>query len=114
MNEIFQQFMSTYGITILYSIITAVAGYIGIAIKNAYERFINDKTKQDVARTCVKAVEQIYKDLHGEEKLNKCVKTMSEMLNEKGIAISHIEIMMLIEAAVKEMNDKSGNVLNKE
>lgn len=114
MNEIFQQFMSTYGVTILYSIITAVAGYIGIAIKNVYERFINDKTKQDVARTCVKAVEQIYKDLHGEEKLNKCVETMSEMLNEKGIAISHIEIMMLIEAAVKEMNDKSGNVLNKE
>lgn len=114
MNEIFQQFMSTYGITILYSIITAVAGYIGIAIKNAYERFINDKTKQDVAHTCVKAVEQIYKDLHGEEKLNKCVETMSEMLNEKGIAISYIEIMMLIEAAVKEMNDKSGNVLNKE
>lgn len=114
MNEIFQQFMSTYGITILYSIITAVAGYIGIAIKNAYERFINDKTKQDVANTCVKAVEQIYKDLHGEEKLNKCVETMSEMLNEKGIAISQIEIMMLIEAAVKEMNDKSGNVLNKE
>ena len=69
--ELFSEFITTYGATILYSILTAIAGYLGIVVKNLYTKYINDKTKQDVAKTCVKAVEQIYKDLHGEEKLQK-------------------------------------------
>lgn len=94
-----------YGTTILYSILTAIAGYLGIVIKNLYQKYINDKTKQDVAKTCVKAVEQIYKDLHGEEKLQKALESASEMLASKGITISDIELRILIEAAVAEFND---------
>ena len=66
-------FISEYGTTILYAILTAIAGYLGIVIKKMYEKYINDKTKKDVAKTVVQAVEQIYKDLHGEEKLNKAL-----------------------------------------
>lgn len=84
---------------------TAIAGYLGIVIKNLYQKYINDKTKQDVAKTCVKAVEQIYKDLHGEEKLQKALESASEMLASKGITISDIELRILIEAAVAEFND---------
>lgn len=57
--ELFKEFISAYGTTILYSILTAVAGYIGIVVKNLYQKYINDKTKQDVAKTVVQAVEQI-------------------------------------------------------
>ncbi len=52
----------------------------------------------------MQAVEQLYKDLHGEEKYNKAVEALIEMLGEKGIAISELEIKMLIEAAVVEFN----------
>lgn len=101
---VFNEFISNYGATIIYTILTAIAGYIGIAVKKLYTKFVNDKTKKDVVNTCVKAVEQIYKDLHGEEKLAMCIQSVTEMLSEKGIHITEIEIRMLIEAAVNELN----------
>lgn len=100
----FAQFVSEYGNTILYTILTAIAGAFGMIIKNLYQKYINDKTKRAVAKTCVQAVEQIYSDLHGEAKYNKCVEAMSQMLAEKGIVITDLEIKMLIEAAVGEFN----------
>lgn len=101
----FAEFISQYGVEILFSIITAVAGYIGIVVKNIYKKHINDKTKEKVAKTVVQAVEQIYKDLHGEEKLNKALDSAAEMLEQKGIAVTELELRMLIEAAVGEFND---------
>ena len=95
--------------TILYALITGIAGYIGIWIKSLYTKHINDKTKKDVVKTCVQAVEQLYKDLHGEEKYNEVVKSASEMLAVKGITITELEIKMLIEAAVGEFNDVFAN-----
>lgn len=103
--DIFTQFINEYGTTILYTILTALAGYIGIWVKSLYTKYINDKTKQDVVQTCVSAVEQLYKDLHGEEKYNKVVESVSEMLMEKGITITDLELKMLIEAAVGEFNE---------
>lgn len=103
--DIFTQFINEYGTTILYTILTALAGYIGIWVKSIYTKYINDKTKQDVVKTCVSAVEQLYKDLHGEEKYNKVVESVSEMLMEKGITITDLELKMLIEAAVGEFNE---------
>ena len=102
--ELFKEFISAYGTTILYSILTAVAGYIGIVVKNLYQKYINDKTKQDVAKTVVQAVEQMYQNLHGEEKLQKALEAASDMLLTKGITISDIELRVLIEAAVNEFN----------
>lgn len=106
MNTIIKEFVSSYGTTILYTILTAIAGYIGIAIKNLYTKYVNTKTKKDVVKTCVGAVEQIYKDLHGEDKLNKCIEAVSAMLSEKHLTITDMEIRMLIEAAVNEFNKK--------
>lgn len=103
--EFIKEFISVYGTTILYSVLTAIAGYLGIVVKNLYTKYINDKTKKDVAETCVKAVEQLYKDLHGEEKLQKALEAASEMLAIKGISISEVEMRLLIEAAVAEFND---------
>ena len=102
--NLFKDFVSSYGAALLYAVITAIAGYLGVVIKNIYEKWINDKTKKEVVKTCVHAVEQIYKDLHGEEKYNKVVEAASEILAEKGITISEFEIRMLIEAAVAEFN----------
>lgn len=103
--ELFNEFVSVYGTTILYSVLTAIAGYLGIVVKNLYQKYVNDKTKKDVVKTCVSAVEQIYKDLHGEEKYGKAVEAAADMLAEKGITITELEIRMLIEAAVSEFNN---------
>lgn len=105
----FAQFISEYGTQILYLILTGIAGYIGFVIKNLYQKYVNDQTKKDVVKTVVQGIEQIYKDLHGEEKLDKALEAASGMLAEKGINITEFELKMLIEAAVGEFN----NVFNK-
>lgn len=101
----FKEFITAYGPSILYAAITAIAGYIGLFVKKVYKKYMDDKTKKDVANTVVQAVEQIYKDLHGEEKLNKALENAAEMLAIKGIEISELELRMLIEAAVASFND---------
>lgn len=100
----FAEFINQYGMQILYTVITAIAGYIGIVIKNAVTKYLNDKTKLSVAKTAVQFVEQVYKDLRGEEKLNAALAATSEMLGEKGIFVSDLEMRVLIEAAVSEFN----------
>lgn len=101
----FAQFISEYGTQILYLLLTTIAGYVGIVIKNIYQKYVNDQTKKDVVKTVVQGVEQIYKDLHGEEKLNKALEAASELLHSKGITITEFELKMLIEATVAEFND---------
>ena len=96
MNE----FISVYGLPIIGSIVTAVLGWVGIQIKALYERYINTKEKQAVCKTVVAAVDQIYKDLGGEEKLDKAIEAASDMLNARGIACTELELRMLLESAV--------------
>jgi N-acetylmuramoyl-L-alanine amidase len=102
----FVEFINAYGLQIMYAIITAIAGYIGIAMKNLYKKYVNTKVKRDVVETAIRGVEQIYKDIHGPEKLQNAMVAASEMLAEEGIAVTDLELRMLIEAAVKKMNEE--------
>lgn len=102
----FVEFINTYGLQIMYAIITAIAGYVGIALKNLYKKYVNTKVKRDVVETAIRGVEQIYKDVHGPEKLHNAMVAASEMLAEEGITVTDLELRMLIEAAVKKMNDE--------
>ena len=94
--------------------LTAIAGYLGIVAKNLFTKYVNDKTKEAVAKTAVKFVEQVYKDLHGEDKLNAALNAASEMLAEKGITVSQLEMRVLIEAAVAEFNEAFKKAAEKE
>lgn len=101
----FAEFLNQYGMQLMYAAVTAIFGFAGIAAKNIWQKFINDKTKEKVAKNAVKFVEQVYKDLHGDDKLNKALEAASEMLAEKGITVSYLELRVLIEAAVAEFNE---------
>ena len=100
--------MSDVWTTVILPVISAavlgLAGYLGAQIKRIYERYMADKTKKNVAMTVIRAVEQMYKELHGEAKKQKAIEGIQDMLNEKGIPITELEIEMLLEAAVAEFN----------
>ena len=98
-----QEFIQTYGMELISTAIVAIVGYIGMTIKKVYKDFVDDKTKEKVAKTVVKAIGQIYKDIGGEQKLEMAIANITEMLTEKGIAVGELEIRMLIEAAVAEL-----------
>lgn len=103
-----KEFLSQYGMELVSTVVVAIMGFIGICIKNVIKKISDDKTKEQICKTVVKAVEQMYADLTGEERYEKAVESISEMLEEKGIAATELEVKMLIESAVKEMNINLG------
>lgn len=97
-------FLKEYGFTIIYAVLTAIAAFIGKQIKNIYQNRVDDKTKREIVETCVMAVEQLYQQLSGSEKLERAKESIVEILETKGIAISTLELDMLIESVVAEFN----------
>jgi len=97
--------LSGYLNQILLLLIVAIAGWLGVQAKNLYQKYVNTEVKQAVCRTAVRFVEQVYKDLHGPDKLKQAMKKASEMLAEYGIEISDAELIAMLEAAVNEFNN---------
>lgn len=97
-------FINQYGLEIVTTIVTAIAGYIAVVAKNLAQKYINDKTKKDVAKIVVSGIEQCYKALEGPQKLQKALEAASSMLAEKGIKVTEVELRMLLESALSEFN----------
>ena len=102
--NLFLDFINQYGVTILYAVVVALGGWIGTQIKRIYEQYVTDKRAKDVVETVVKAVEQIYHDLDGADKYILALNNAEEMLKNKGITVTSLELAMLIEAAVSSFN----------
>lgn len=107
--EIFKDVLESVGKELIMTLVLVVVALLANAVKGLLKKYVNDQTKSDVVKTCVKAVEQMYQNLHGEEKLDKCIASVSDILAEKGISVSENEMELLIESAVAEFN----NVFNK-
>ena len=107
------EFVNTYGLEIIGTILTALAGVVAAVATKLATKYINTKVKRDIARTVVQGVEQLYKDLHGDEKLAKALEAAADMLQQAGITVTDLELRMLLEAAVGEFNDvfNSGIIL---
>lgn len=100
------EFLNNYGLSIAYALLTAIGGFIGIKISRIFDTESNEKEKARIVKYVINAVEQLYTDLDGEDKKNKAIEYVAEMLNNKGIAITDLEISLMIESAVREMNNQ--------
>lgn len=98
----FKDFINQYGATILYTILTAAVTAIGSYISKLAKKYVDNETKRSVVTTCVKAVEQLYTDLHGQDKYNKAVEAITSMLGEKGIKTTDFEVKMLVESVCND------------
>jgi LL-H family phage holin len=66
------------------------------------------ETKQELAALAVQFVEQVYKDLKGEEKYQEAAQWLATQAVERGINITADEIQGLIEAALRSFKDTFG------
>ena len=97
----FEYFMYCYGSEIVTLIVTAVFGTVGFAVK----KLITDKRKEDIARTAARCVEQVWKTIHGPEKMEMALQYAETLLAKKGIKFDAEEMSILIESAVAEFNE---------
>lgn len=75
-------------------------------IKEIFKKQLENDTIKNVIHSTVRYIEQVYKDIHGEDKLNKAKEVVFEVLGKYGINISDKELEILIESAVNSMNRK--------
>ena len=90
---------------VIIAAITAIFAYIGEFVKKRFSNYLDTKEKIEVAKQSVHFVEQVYKTLHGDEKLNKALDCAVNWLTEKGIKYTKGELLILIEAAVNAFNN---------
>lgn len=90
--------------SLLGTVVTCLFGYVGLKAKQVYTKYVDNQVKQDVVNSTVNYVEQVYKDIHGEEKLQKAKEKVTEILTEQGIKITDADLEMLIESAVYGLN----------
>ena len=101
----FAEFMETYGLSLIGAILTAVFGFLGIALKRMAQKYLDTREKRRVARSVVEFVEQVYKGAGGEEKLAQALAAAEQMLEEQGIAFNALEMRVLIESALAQLNE---------
>lgn len=92
-------------IPVIITALTGVISYIGITIKNKIAEKIDNDIKKSLVETTVKYIEQVFKDIHGKEKLDMALQKAEELFKEKGINIGHTELEMMIEEVVNNINE---------
>lgn len=87
-------------LTTFFSIVITI---ILANLKKVYQEKNFDETKRKVIKTVVNAIEQIYKDVSGDKKLQKAKEYIINILNQKNIQISELEMDMMIEEICNSM-----------
>ena len=64
--------------------------------------------KQELARLAVRSVEQVYRDIGGQKKLDHALNWLGNQFKDKGFKLDDDEMRGLIEAALREMKDAFG------
>lgn len=100
-----KELMNQLTSNVIQVVLVLVFTYIGVAFKNINKKYVDTETKSVIVKNCVRCVEQIYTDLHGDKKKEQCEQQIVQLLYEKGITITQHELDVMIEAAVHEMNN---------
>lgn len=98
------EIINLYGAEIIGTLLVTLFGIFGMIAKKMAAKYLDTDTKRTLAKIVVQFVEQTYKELHGEDKLNAALVVFSDLLMEKGINASETEMKVLLEAAVAEFN----------
>lgn len=105
MDNIILEILNTYGMELLKAIVLLIAGTFGLIACKVATRCLNTETKRTLARTGVLFVEQVFKDLHGEEKMAKFLEYAAAQLKRYGIKFDADEMKALAEAFLAEFNN---------
>lgn len=100
-------FFVEYGNTIFYTVLMGIISYIGIELKRQIIKWLQLLEEKEVAKTCVKSINRIYKNSSPEEKYKIVLENISLILEKRNINLTEFEIKMLI-AEVCENIDCEG------
>ena len=85
---------------VLGTVCTAVAAELGKVLASFWKDKSQNEAIRSIADTCVSAVQMMYRDLNGDQKLCRAMEMASELLEEKGIRLSEERIRICLESAL--------------
>ena len=112
-NELWNQCL-TIIIPALATLIATILTYFASKIKSAYEGKVNAETAKKTVIDVVNFVEQVYKNMNGDDKKQLAVNKVVNILTSKGIKVNAEEVSMQIESAVYELKQKIKEEVEKE
>lgn len=86
----------------LYTVIMAVISYVGIFVKKFLDDTYKYLVKKETVNIVCKAVDHLYSECSNEEKVNKDISIIKEMLQDKNIDVGDLEISMMVECYYSE------------
>jgi len=101
MKEIFFEMI----LALLGVVLTAVVTWLGTLAGKLWREKADDAWVQNFAGICVQAVEQMYRDRNGEEKLCLAMEMCSNFAKARGVSVSSEQIRVFLESALAEMKD---------
>lgn len=104
METVLDYLLFSYGGEIAVLAVTVVFGCLGYAAKQIYKSLVTDQQKEAIAKVAARCVEQVWKTIHGPEKMGMALVYAEALLAKKGIKFDAEEMTILIEAAVAEFN----------
>ncbi|MBQ3075647.1 MAG: hypothetical protein IJC26_06220 [Clostridia bacterium] len=89
-------------LSVLGVALTVLASRIGSLLGKFVREKMKDERVKEVAAICVRAVEQMYRECGGAEKLEKALVMGEKLLADKGIHVQAQELRLVLEAALSE------------
>ena len=101
-----KEFISTYLLPFLATVITGVISYVGMQLKKSYTKYANTKTINEIVEATVLYVKQINKNKQtsSSEKFDEAKEKAQEWLDSEGLKVSDTQLEIIIESAVKKID----------
>lgn len=93
-----EEFLHTYGMKLAALVLAIIFGKIGYEAGKLAVKYLSTTIKREIAEKSMQYVEQVYKLLHGEEKMQKALETARVFLAKLGMKFDAEEMRFLIEA----------------
>ena len=75
-----KEILATYSQEIIKAVVLTIFAIIGVYATKLQTRYNDTDTKRKIAATTVAYIEQVYKDLHGDEKLARALVVAASIL----------------------------------
>ena len=82
--------------SILHTILITILSYVSLEIKKLYQAHIVEQTKKEVITKVCHAIKEFYPDKTKEEQLNLIITNSEQILNEKNIKMTPLELKIYI------------------
>lgn len=99
------EFVHEYGMKLIALALAILFGKLGYEIGKLAVKYLNTAIKTEIAEKSMEYVEQVFKLLHGEEKMQKALEAARTQLSKIGLKFDAEEMRFLIEAAVGAFNE---------